>query len=94
MISKAPNTAETVQTMTIQSTDRAGNASPSRCLRASAMPVTSNVTTSGITVILSAFSHKVPTKPATPSAPSCAPGERRAALIPRTRPSNERASAQ
>ena len=73
-IMTAPKIDETVQMMTIHSTERPAIRPPSAASRLFAMPTTSNATTSGMTVIFSALSHKVPTKPATPSAVALAAG--------------------
>ena len=64
--------------ITIHSTDRAGDAPAAAASLLLAMPTTSRVTTSGMTVILSAFSHSAPMKLATQStrlaeAPASAP---------------------
>jgi len=67
-VDSAPKTAETVQIRTIHSTDLPATRPACAASALLAMPTTSSATTSGMTVILSALSHKVPTNEATPRA--------------------------
>ena len=85
----APNAADSVQMITIHSTDRLAMRPAAAASWLLAMPTTSKATTSGMTVILSAFSHSVPMKDATPSAPA----DRLPTSAPRLRPMSSARSA-
>ena len=89
-IATAPNTDEAVQMMTIHSTERPAIRPPSAASRLFAIPVTSKATTSGMTVIFSALSHRVPTNPATPSAPARTAAVSSLANAPSERPMTAR----
>ena len=90
----APNTAETVQMMTIHSTERPAIRPPSAASRLLAIPTTSSATTSGMTVILSALSHKVPTNPAAARASARTSALSPLAMTPSDSPMTSAANAQ
>ncbi len=90
----APKIAEMVHTITIHTTERAA-IFPARAASALfATPVTSKVTTSGITVILRPFNHKEPMNDATPSAAAWLPAGQASANRPSSSPAMSAASAQ
>ena len=93
-IATVPRMAEAVQKITVHSTLRPATRPPCAASALLAMPTTSKATTSGITVILSPFSHKVPTKSAVPSAAERTPGLIQPAVAPSPTPAMSAASAQ
>ncbi len=93
-IARAPNTADAVHRMTTHSTVRPA-IPPARAASAPLeIPVTSSSTTSGMTVILSAFSHSVPATSANASASPRSVCGRRAAAMPMSNPATRAARAQ
>ena len=82
-VTTAPNIADPVQMITIHNTERPAIRPPAAASLLFAMPTMSKATTRGITVILSALSHKVPTKLAIFSNGSWMLGSRPFAAAPR-----------